>query len=48
MSITLDLIFVLTGLSYVSLAPYTKVEESLNYRVGPSRLRKVCIAFPVL
>ena len=30
MSITLDLIFVLTGLSYVSLAPYTKVEESFN------------------
>ena len=30
MSTVLDLALILTGLSYVSLAPFTKVEESFN------------------
>ena len=50
MSTVLDLALILTGLSYVSLAPFTKVEESFNlhathdvlfYGVGRDALPKV-------
>ena len=50
MSAIFDLLILLSGLSYVSLAPFTKVEESFNlhathdvlmYGAGPSTLHKV-------
>ena len=53
MSAALDLILLLAGLSYVSLAPYTKVEESFNlhathdvlmYGVGRDNIYKVRVA----
>ena len=56
MSTVLDLALILTGLSYVSLAPFTKVEESFNlhathdvlmYGVGSANLHKVRTAFYV-
>ena len=51
MSTVLDLALILTGLSYVSLAPFTKVEESFNlhathdvlmYGVSREALKNVC------
>ena len=56
MSAILDLLILLSGLSYVSLAPFTKVEESFNlhathdvlmYGIGPSTLHKVRAEFSV-
>ena len=50
MSAAGDLVLILTGLSYVSLAPFTKVEESFNlhathdvlvYGIGSANLHKV-------
>ena len=54
MSAILDLLILLSGLSYVSLAPFTKVEESFNlhathdilfYGIGQEHLHEVCTAF---